>query len=396
MARVAWALPEYATLFPYHVEVCGFSQRDHGNPGGHILMILSRVCMDRESVKPRLKWCDSETADREPDLATAIGANPGFQDRNWVGIEGRRMALTGELESGQVLGTQEYQSILEKILKSGSFRSPEVITSDQSQWLFSAPQVSLEQYMIGRAFGTDYALALSRSGACWKIPVTREQMRAMWEEANRVNDLISPHHPYQWNFLMKNCDHFVAHILSAAHLKKPRDTQLTFPAELNVLANLSFLEAPSTLLAKIGQKVLKDLPTFAEVRQNTRLTAALLRFGSLPYSVGTLLEVVPFHGDRHGFHHHTTRIGSRIGDVERLVQMEKDPQLTDLAEAIHVYSQKLQRATQIHAQEVPPDVASIEYDLYLRYSKWIHDTHDELNRLVSLMSDAEKKRGLEE
>ena len=78
VARIT-AATTYDTLFPYHAELCaltelrkkpGFGARLHSGIGGHILLYLSGVRLDRAAGYPVLRLC---TADEPPDYWNQMG-----------------------------------------------------------------------------------------------------------------------------------------------------------------------------------------------------------------------------------------------------------------------------------------------------------------------------------
>ena len=87
---------EYEDFFPYYAELCALSELSKkpgfGAPlrsgiGGHSLLYLNGVRLDRAAGYPTLRLCTQGEAPQE--YGVGISVNSHYRNANWVAVEGR-------------------------------------------------------------------------------------------------------------------------------------------------------------------------------------------------------------------------------------------------------------------------------------------------------------------
>jgi hypothetical protein len=287
----------YEDFFPYYAELCALSELrkkpGFGVPlrsgiGGHSLLYLNGVRLDRAAGYPTLRLCAPGEAPQ--DHGVGISVNSHYRNANWVAIEGRDFLWRGALASGERLTREAYERTQAQAKAMGVLDGVKF-----HEELFRAKPAGMtdRDYMYEISVATDYAAQFGRDTFRARVPLDRARMGAIVEFLNGLN---APYRDeqriYRWRVLNNNCAHVAHNALAAAGLWDPWPTgqffaiaAFKFPVPKNEFVDLVL--RTSDLPIEDAQALYED----AHARR------ALLSTGTLPTVPGALASVGAAIGD---------------------------------------------------------------------------------------------------
>jgi len=288
--------PAYEAMFPHYVELCAVSQfrRRDGKTGGipgHAVMYLKGACVDRDAPYPTLERCLENTVDPEDQRHGAgISVNRIFKNVNWMAVPGKRLLLDGDLAPDERLTQERYDAIEREAIELGVFRGIEVherFLEDKD------PGVSLEEFIADRAIGTDFALRLSRTAWCTRLPVTQPMIVEIMEYLNEMNrQYATGEADYDWSGYHDNCVHLLHNALAAADVWKPKSIRVI---KLRQMFNLA---VPANAVIDLGwRSVSSPLEDPDKLRRDTVSRESLATYGWVAGRHGALIKSLPIHQD---------------------------------------------------------------------------------------------------
>jgi hypothetical protein len=282
----------YEDFYPYYAEVCalselrkkpGFGAELASGVGGHALLYLNGVRLDRRAGYPVLRLC---TADEQPaNHGAGISVNSHYSNANWVAVEGRDFLWRGALAEGEYLSREAYartqvQAKAKGILDGVNFHK---------EFFRDKPAgMSDYDYMYEISIATDYGALFGRDSYRTRIPLDRARMGAVVDYLNAIN---APYRAgeriYRWRLFNDNCVHVAHNALAAAGVWGPWPTGQfvpfavwRFPVPKNAFIDL---------LLRGNELPLEDAQALYEDAYARR---ALLTSGTLPTAPGTLASIV--------------------------------------------------------------------------------------------------------
>lgn len=283
----------YEDLFPYHAELCaltelrkkpGFGVKLHSGIGGHLLLYLNGVRLDRGQGYPVLRLC---TPDENPaNYGAGISVNAHYRNANWVAAEGRDFLWYGDLLPDERVTREAYERTQERAKAMGILDGVEF---HPELFRDKPPGMSDRDFMYEISIATDYGAQFGRDTFRARVPLDRVRMGAIVDYLNRLN---APYRAgqriYRWRVLNDNCAHAAHNALAAAGLFRPWPTgqffafaAFNFPVPKNEFVDLML--RTNDLPIENPQELYKD----AQARQ------ALLATGTLPTAPGALASTQP-------------------------------------------------------------------------------------------------------
>jgi hypothetical protein len=216
----------YAGFFPYYAEVCALSElrkkRGCGVPvrsgmGGHSLLYLNGVGLDRAAGYPTLKLCEPDTEPARHGVGLSV--NSHYKNANWVAAEGRDFIWRGALAPGERLSIEAYertQHYAKSIGVLGGVAFHDELFRDKPSGM------SETDYMYEISVATDYAVRFGRNSYRARIPL---DYRRMAKIVDYLNDLNVPYRDgervFHWRLFNDNCSHVAHNALAEAGVWKP-------------------------------------------------------------------------------------------------------------------------------------------------------------------------------
>lgn len=282
----------YEDMFPYYAELCalselrkkpGFGAALTSGVGGHALLYLNGVRLDRSAGYPMLRLC---TPDEPPaKYGAGISVNSHYRNANWVAIEGRDFLWRGALAPGEHLTRDAYtrtqeQAKAQNILEGVEFH--------KSFFADKPAGMSDRDYMYEISVATDYGAQFGRDSFRARVPLDRTRIGAMVDYLNALNAPYRAGKTYHWRLFNDNCVHVAHNALAAAGLWSPWPTgQLVplacwrFPVPKNAFVDV--LRRANDLPLEDAQALYED----AAARRS------LLDSGTLPAAPGALASTGP-------------------------------------------------------------------------------------------------------
>lgn len=284
---------EYEDFFPYYAELCaltelrkkpGFGAKLHSGIGGHLLLYLNGVRLDRAAGYPVLRLCTPD----EPPARHGVGVsvNSHFRNANWVAAEGRDFLWYGDLAPDERVTREAYARTQARakamgILDGVEFH-PELFRDKPAG-------MSDHDFMYEISIATDYGAQFGRDTFRARVPLDRARMGSIVDYLNRLN---APYRAgqriFRWHVMNDNCAHTAHNALAAAGLFRPWPTgqfipfaAFCFPVPKNEFVDLML--RTNDLPIENPRELYKD----AQARQ------ALLATGALPTAPGALASIVP-------------------------------------------------------------------------------------------------------
>ncbi len=287
------AATTYEGFFPYYAELCalselrkkpGFGVPISSGMGGHSLLYLNGVRLDRAAGYPVLRLC---TPDESPaHYGVGISVNSHYRNANWVAVEGRDFLWRGTLAPGAPLTRDAYEHTQLQAKAMGFLDGVEF----HPAWFRDKPAgMSERDFMYEISVATDYAVQFGRDVFRARVPLDRARIGAMVDYLNALN---APYREgrkiYHWRLLNDNCCHVAHNALATAGLWAAWPTgqffvfaAFCFPVPKNEFVDL-MLRA-NDLPIEDAASLYKDVPARQALRQ----------WGTLPTMPGALASTGP-------------------------------------------------------------------------------------------------------
>lgn len=277
----------YSKLFPYSAEICMGTQTRHighkeGAITGHSTVYIHGACIDRNYKYPQLKLC-------EPNKGTGVSVNIALKNVNWVAAEGRDFFFYGDVPADKPFDQRAYENVISKAISAGTY------DDIQAQSKYSRdPDVNPDKlpdvnFFPRFAFGSDFAMALTRNVYCSRIPFSRAETASAIDKLNRLNRHYSADGtPFNWDLFKNNCAHLTHNALAAAGFWESLKTEAALPVELlNIAVPLN-----EVVDAEIRGN---DLPleNLRAVYNDPVARKAVLEGKRIPTRPGVLFEALP-------------------------------------------------------------------------------------------------------
>ena len=283
----------YESLFPYYAELAALSELrkkpGFGVPlrsgiGGHSLLYLNGVRLDRAAGYPTLRLCAA--GESPASHGVGISVNSHYKNANWVAAEGRDFVWRGALRPGERLTREAYERTQRQAKAMGTLDGVQFhdhLFRDQPAGM------SARDYMYEISVATDYAARFGRDTYRARIPLDHQRMAAIVDFLNRLNAPFRDlERPFRWRLFNNNCAHVAHNALAVAGVWAPWPTgqffataAFRFPVPKNEFVDL-MLRA-NDLPVQDAQALYKD--------QAAR--RALLQAGTLSTAPGALAIAEP-------------------------------------------------------------------------------------------------------
>ncbi|HTU55824.1 MAG TPA: hypothetical protein VMF62_17805 [Acetobacteraceae bacterium] len=219
----------YERLHPYYAEVCALSElrkkRGIGVPlrsgmGGHSLLYLNGVRVDRREAYPTLVLC--EPGGEPGRHCVGISVNSHYRNANWVAAEGRDFIWRGALGPGESLTHASYERTQRLAKAQGVLDG---IEFQGHLFRDKPPGMSERDYMYEISIASDYAVRFGRNVYRARVPLDRNRMAVIVDFLNGLNapyrggELV-----FRWDALNNNCSHVGHNALAAAGIWAPWPT----------------------------------------------------------------------------------------------------------------------------------------------------------------------------
>jgi hypothetical protein len=219
----------YENLYPYYAELCALSEirkkpglgvELRSGMGGHSLLYLSGVCLDRRAGYPTLKLCDPGVP--RARRGVGISVNSHYKNANWVAAEGRDFVFRGGLEPGERLSGATYARTQDRAKAMGILDGVKF----HDHLFRNKPRgMSRRDYMYEISVATDYAVRFGRDTYRARVPLDRGRMSAIIDFLNGLN---APYRDgakiFRWSVFNNNCSHVAHNALSVAEIWAPWPT----------------------------------------------------------------------------------------------------------------------------------------------------------------------------
>lgn len=290
---IAAAPPAYEDLVPYYAEFCalselrkkpGFGVTLRSGRGGHALLYLNGVRVDRSAGYPLLEVC---SPDAEPGLrGAAISANSHYRNANWVAVEDRDFVFRGALAPGEAVTREAYARTQARARDMGLLDG---IAFHERFFRDKPAGMTEEDFKYEISVATDYAAQFGRHCYRARLPLDEGRMRRIVDFLNGLN---TPYRAgqriYRWRLLNDNCVHVAHNALAAAGFWAPWPTgqffavaAFRFPVPKNALVDLAL---------RANDLPLEDAEA---LYADDEARCALLETGSLPTGPAALTSIAP-------------------------------------------------------------------------------------------------------
>jgi hypothetical protein len=219
----------YAEFYPYYAELCALSElrkkRGCGVPvysgwGGHSLLYLNGVRLDRDAGHPTLKLCAPDAEPRRHGVGLSV--NSHYKNANWVAAEGSDFVWRGALAPGERLSAEAYERTQDYAKSVGVLDG---VTFHDELFRDKPPGMSDRDYMYEISVATDYAVRFGRNTYRARIPLDHLRMAKI---VRYLNDLNAPYRDggkiFQWRLFNNNCSHVAHNALAEADVWAPWPT----------------------------------------------------------------------------------------------------------------------------------------------------------------------------
>ena len=283
----------YERIFPYYAEVCalselrkraGFGVPVYSGMGGHSLLYLHGVRVDRTARYPVLAVHEQNTPGKIPGVG--ISVNSHYKNVNWVATESQDFLLQGAISPGERLTESAYLHTQHRAKDLGILDG--IVFHDHL--LRDKPHgMSERDYKYEISIATDYAVAFGRDTYRARIPLDRSRMAAVIAYLNALN---APYRDgsaiYRWQIFNNNCCHVAHNALAMARVWDSWPT-----GQHSVLAAFKF-PVPKNEFVDIMLRT-NDLPIddADAIYRDEAARSALLEAGTLPTAPGALAIAVP-------------------------------------------------------------------------------------------------------
>jgi hypothetical protein len=284
--------PAYEALFPSYVELCALSQirpldAPFGGSAGHGVMYLKGACKDEAAPYPRLRRCrGTATSTEDLEHGAGVSVNQVFRNVNWVAVPGKALFYQGLLPPEERFTRERFSAAAQAAIEQGVYAG--VVFRDDPD-TGAAP--TLDDFVAADGLGTDFALRLTRTLFCARLPVTSEMLDEIVDFLNDLNrQYATGAADYRWSGIHDNCVHTLRNALAAASIWEPKSINLI---KLRQLFQLAIPANEVATLAQVGTN--GPLGDFDAIYGEDAWRTALLEFGWLPTRHGALLSILPVH-----------------------------------------------------------------------------------------------------
>lgn len=280
----------YHKFYPYYAELSaiteirkrpGFGPRLHSGMGGHALLYLSGVCLDRGAGYPTLKLCDPQTP--PADQGVSISVNAHYKNANWVAVEGYDFVYSGALKRGERVTLETYERTQECAKAMGILDGVEF----HEHFFREKPSgMSDRDFMYEISIANDYAVRFGRDIYRARVPLDRARMAMMVDYLNSLNAPYRDGKIFRWKVTNNNCSHVAHNALATGHIWAPWPTGQFF-----MIAAFNF-PVPKNEFVDLMRRT-NDLPIddAAALYRDEFARRALLEAGVLPSAPGGLAIV---------------------------------------------------------------------------------------------------------
>jgi hypothetical protein len=218
----------YQRLYPYYAEVSALTEirksrasgvKLRSGIGGHSLLYLHGVCLDRTQRYPVLTLCAPDGA---PHDGVGISVNSHYKNANWNAVEGRAFLWQGALEPGELVTRAAYEKTQRQAKAMGVLDGIEF-----HEHLFADKPAGMSDrdYKYEISIATDYGARFGRDILRALVPLDRHRMARV---VAYLNDLNEPYRAgrklYRWRVVNDNCSHLTHNVLAAAGVWSPWPT----------------------------------------------------------------------------------------------------------------------------------------------------------------------------
>ncbi len=210
----------YQNLYPYFAEVSALTEirkntasgvKLRSGIGGHSLLYLNGVCLDRTQSYPLLRLC---APDAVPHDGVGISVNSHYKNANWNAVEGRDFLWRGALEPGALVTRAAYEKTQNQAKAMGVLDG---IEFHERLFADKPAGMSDRDYKYEISIATDYGARFGRDSLRALIPLDRRRMARV---VAYLNDLNAPYRAgqkiYRWRVVNNNCSHLTHNALAAA------------------------------------------------------------------------------------------------------------------------------------------------------------------------------------
>jgi hypothetical protein len=283
----------YEQFYPYFAELSalteirkkpGFGIRLHSGMGGHALLYLSGVRLDRQAGHPTLKLCGADEPPANHGVGISVNAN--YKNANWVAAEGYDFVYSGALQRGERVTPAVHERTQERAKAMGLLDGVEF-----HDHLFrnKPPGMPERDFMYEISIANDYAVRFGRDIYRARVPLDRVRMASIVDYFNALNaPYRGGHKVFSWHVINNNCSHVTHNALAAAHICAPWPTGKFIP-----IAAFNF-PVPKNEFVDLMRRT-NDLPIddADAVYRDKFARQALLEADVLPSAPGGLAIVQP-------------------------------------------------------------------------------------------------------
>jgi hypothetical protein len=262
----------------------GFGVPLRSGRGGHALLYLNGVRVNRGSGYPVLELCPPEAAPGR--TGAAVSVNSHYRNANWVAVEDRDFVFRGALAPGEAVTRESYARTQDRARAMGLLDG---IDFHPHFFRDKPPGMTAEAFKYEISVATDYAAQFGRHCYRARLPLDAGRMRSIVDFLNAVN---APYRAgtrlYRWRLFNDNCVHVAHNALAAAGFWAPWPTgqfalraAFRFPVPKNAMVDLA--RRANDLPLEDAEALFAD----GETR------AALLQTGRLPTGPAALTSLAP-------------------------------------------------------------------------------------------------------
>ena len=328
-----------STMYPYYYKYCASTQRipkkgEGGGIGGHALMFLSQVCLDKSkglnSLSPLVMCKDLPEYKsnpgklRDPNLGTGVTVDSYLKNTIYMNIPGLDLFLgVGLLNGKEVLDEKEVLKISNYAVDKGATAGI-LFKKSAYQWAKKLSEKEFEEKLKSMsererhveiakiAFGTGIAISYGRNLYCVNIPLNERLMRKMVKEANEDRKLVAVGTKYRgkflkygvkkdavydWDMFYKNCTHLSINSLArVTGIFPPVLTDLPFFKQFTQLA------IPANYFVEIYDglnRIPIDVDIYWADKDKRRVFEESINAGEggfITQQPGTIVEEIPLYG----------------------------------------------------------------------------------------------------
>jgi hypothetical protein len=283
----------YTDAYPYYAELCaiselrknpGFGAALRSGVGGHCLLYLNGVRLDRTAGYPVLERCPPEASPGQ--TGAGISVNSHYKNANWVAFEGADFLWHGLLKPGEALTRSAYARTQQAARERGDLTGVEF----HPHFFRDKPKDMPElDFMYEISVATDYAVCFGRDTYRARVPLDAQRMGAIVDYLNALNaPYRAGRETYVWRLFNDNCVHVVHNALAAAGIWKPWPT-----GQLAALAMFKFPVPKNAFVDLMRRTNDLNLADPAALFKDRAARRALLETGTLPAGPGALAITGP-------------------------------------------------------------------------------------------------------